>query len=99
MNITNRSAYLINVFIVDLHHRCIDTCPQALNLTQCEEPVLTGAIHFDIGVVLYRLDHLPGTPQHAGCGAAHLQVILANLCAIEHGIERCDLVNLHGRHV
>jgi hypothetical protein len=32
------------------------------------------------------------TSQHAWCGATDLQMELANLLAVEHGVERCNLL-------
>ena len=39
------------------------------------------------------------TTDHARGGSAHLKVILANLCTVEHGVERSDFVHLHGSHL
>lgn len=38
------------------------------------------------------------TAEHARGGAADLQVVLANLRSVEHGVERGNLVDLHWGH-
>jgi len=49
--------------------------------------------------VLHSLDDISRSTEHARGGTAHLQVVLADLGTVEHGVERCDFIHLHGRHV
>ena len=83
MNVT----YLINILVVDLHHGSVDACTKALYLAECEKTVFRGTTHFDLRVILDRLDDVIGTTQLARGCAAHLQVILAHLGAVEHCVE------------
>jgi len=92
-------AYLIDVFVVNLNHGCVDAGAEALDLAEREEAVLTGAIHLDVRVILNCLNDIAGSSQHARSGAAYLKMILADLGAVEHGVEGGDLVDLHGLHV
>ena len=39
------------------------------------------------------------TAEHARSGAANLQVVLADLGSVEHGVESGDFVNLHRGHL
>ena len=39
------------------------------------------------------------TAEHARSGAANLQVVLADLGSVEHGVEGGDFVDLHGGHL
>ena len=39
------------------------------------------------------------TANHAGGSAANLEVILAELCAVEHRVEGSDFVHLHRSHL
>ncbi len=39
-----------------------------------------------------------GTPEQARCGAANLEMILADFGSVEHRVKGGDLVNLHGGH-
>ena len=80
-------AYLIDILVVDLDHGCVDTCPEALDLRNGEQSVLTGSIHLDTCVVLDSLDDISGSSQLARCSATHLQVVLAYSSPVEHRIE------------
>jgi hypothetical protein len=95
----NHNSYLIDILVVDLHHGCVNACPEALDLTDREQTVLAGAVHLDMCVVLDRLHHLTSSSKHARSGPTHLQVVLAYLSAVEHSVERCHLIHLHGSHV
>ena len=92
-------AYLVDVFVVDLDHRCVDACSEAFNLADSEQTVLAGLIHIDVSMLLDSLDDVSRTSQLARGCSAHLQVILADLGPIEHGVEGGDLVDLHGLHI
>ena len=39
------------------------------------------------------------TSEEARGGATDLQMVLANLCPVEHGVERGDFIDLHGGHL
>ena len=92
-------TYLINVLVVDLNHGCVDACAQALDLTDCEQAVLAGSVHLNIGMILDGLDDVSGTTELARSGTAYLEVILSDLGSVEHRVERGNLVHLHGLHV
>lgn len=39
------------------------------------------------------------TSEHAWSCSTNLQVILANLCSVEHRVKRSDFINLHRGHL
>lgn len=94
-----KRAYLVDVFVVDLDHRCVDACSEAFNLADSEQTVLAGLIHLDVGMIFDCLDDVSRTSQLARCCSTYLQVILADLGPIEHGVEGGDLVDLHRLHI
>lgn len=82
-----------------MNHGCIDACAKAFDLTDSEQAIIAGAVHLDVCEVLDGLNNVTGAAEHARCGAADLEMVLADLGAVEHGIERGDFVDLHGSHV
>ena len=92
------SKILIEPLIVDLKHRGVDTSTKTLDLTEGEKAIFRDLIHAHVAVLLSSVHAVSDTPDHAGSCAAELDVILAESGSVEHGIERGDLVDLHGFH-
>jgi len=81
-------------------HRRVAARALALDLNNSEFAVL-GSLAWvnttEVGADC--VEDLGGAFEHARRGRADLDKVLANGLAVEHGVERCDLVNTHGRHV
>lgn len=86
-----RGEVLVDPLAVDLDHGGVDTGPETLDLLDGEESVRGGMALLDAEVLLAGGDDSLGAAQLAGRGAADLQVELADLFAVEHGVEGCHL--------
>mmetsp|Transcript_18880 Transcript_18880/g.29535 ORF Transcript_18880/g.29535 Transcript_18880/m.29535 type:complete len:230 (-) Transcript_18880:179-868(-) len=102
-NSTFSSEILVVVVIGDwasnLHHWCVAAASKALCFHQVKEPVLSGFTNVDAQMGLDAFEHVIGSANHAWRGGAHLDVVLANLIPVVHGVEGGNLVYTHGGHV
>jgi hypothetical protein len=83
----------------DGDHRRVDAAAHALHLPEREQAIRRGLEFLHAHVVTQRLFDVPRAAKHARGGAAHHDVVLANLGAVEHGVERGHLVHADGRHL
>mmetsp|Transcript_14570 Transcript_14570/g.41511 ORF Transcript_14570/g.41511 Transcript_14570/m.41511 type:complete len:297 (+) Transcript_14570:941-1831(+) len=73
--------------IGDSNHRRVDTRPHALHLPQRKHPIRRRLPVVHAKLLFQRAVNLLAPLQHAWRGATHHDVVLANLAAVEHGVE------------
>lgn len=66
-------------------------------LNDSEQAIWSGFSYMNAQMILCSLHNFPGPTEHARSSAAELEVIFANLFSVEHGVESCNLENLHFR--
>lgn len=92
---------ILEVIIVDLNHGSVGASTEALYLDQRKLLIRGGLTSLDLQLVLNGRKNLIGTTtaEHARGGGAKLHKVLSDRFAVEHGVERSDLVNAHRRHL
>ena len=82
-----RSQILVDIFVVNLNHGCIDASTEALDLADSEQSILTHLVHSHMCMLLNCLNNISGPSQLAWCCSTNLKVIFAYLGPIEHSVE------------
>mmetsp|Transcript_20793 Transcript_20793/g.37558 ORF Transcript_20793/g.37558 Transcript_20793/m.37558 type:complete len:300 (-) Transcript_20793:15-914(-) len=84
------------IIIIQLNHGSIRTRPQTLHLQQRKHPILRRLPILNPQMLLNILLDILAPTNHTGSRSTQLNKVLAHLCAIEHGIKRCHLVDAGG---
>jgi len=90
---------LVEVFVVNLDHGGVGARSKALHFLKSEETVSTGLAILNVRKVFDSLHDVLSSSEHARSGSTDLEVVLADLSSVEHGVETGYFIHLHGSHL